>query len=179
MVFDYNMQIKDFLDLFSKDEKIPVTEVQGWIKENKHIPIRTFQWYVQEGLIPPPQFEGRNGFYRVDDFRLLVDIIRIIRTLKASMTVRFGELRDVLRKYNDNSRRIVDLLLNLIDEFPIFLHADETEEEYYYSTNDFVWSGTFDALIKGVDLNKFSILDISDDFERKKKLAKHSPGKLS
>jgi len=160
--------INRFLDTFSKDEKIPVTEVQGWFKDNKHIPIRTLQWYAQEGLIPSPQFEGRNGFYRVEDFLLLIDTIRIIRSLKASLTVKFGVLRDVLRKYSDNPRRIVDLLLNLIEEFPIFYQIDVFEEEVYDTTNDLIWHDTFAALVKGVDLDKFRILDIEDDIDRKK-----------
>lgn len=156
-------RIEDFLKEFNTLGKIPVTKVQEWYKNQKGIPIRTFQFYCKEGLIPSPEFQGREGFYSLEDFYILRDIMYIVMWVKDSAKVRITKLRRVLRKYVKRKRELIDMLLNLTDEFPLYYTDEVDEEDFYDRICDEIWERVFSDLEKGIELDKYSILDVADE----------------
>jgi len=156
-------RIEEFLKEFKPSGKIPVTKVQDWYKNNKGLPPRTFQFYCKESLIPSPKFEGRQGFYSFEDFYMLRDIMYILMWVKDSAKVRITKLRRVLKKYSKRKRKLVDTLLNVADEFPIYYSDEVEEEDFYDKVCDEIWGRVFSDLENGVDLDKYSIFDVADE----------------
>ena len=156
-------RVENFLKEFKPSGKIPVTKVQDWYKDNKGIPSRTFQLYCKEELIPSPEFEGRQGFYSLENFYMLCDIMHIVMWVKDSAKVRVTKLRRVLKKYSEKKRELVDMLLNLVDECPIYYSERRRGEYFYDKICDEIWGRVFSDLEKGVDLAEYKIFDVVDE----------------
>jgi hypothetical protein len=150
-----------------KDEgRIPVVEVQEWFRIQKRLPTRTFQWYVKEELFPAPIFEGRNGFYSIEDFKTLMDLIRIIRTLKDNVNLTFSKFRNILRLYKNVLRQLLDMLLNLLENYPMGYWDEDNSEAVYSIENYNIWTKVFEKLEKGGSLEEIYILDIQEEVVR-------------
>ena len=163
---DYDPRITEFLNKYVED-KVPSIDAQTWFKDNKGLPPRTFQWYVREELLPSPKLiEGRHHFYTKDEFRLLIDMVNVIQALKESTLIRFSMLKKVFGKYKD-MRALVDQLLMLTEKWPIYKPDQGGEEAYYNNINDRVWKIAIERLGKGVDLDKFTIIDIEAEVMEK------------
>lgn len=158
-------RLMDFLNEFKTDGKIPVVKVQNWFKENKGVPIRTFQWYCTEGLIRAPKFTGRKGFYTIDEFHIISDILRVASAIKASNTVRLANLYTASKAYSGKAK-LLDFLLNLIDNFPIYKADEQGEDFYYNSINDEVWLRVFRLLEKKAPLKNIRMLAIEKDIRK-------------
>lgn len=153
-------RIEEFLKEYKSSGKIPVTKVQDWYKDNKGIPLRTFQFYCKEGLIPSPKFTGRRGFYSLKDFYMLRDVMYLVAWIKDSAKVRTTKLRRILEKYP--KRKVMDMLLNLAEEFPIYYSDEVEEEDFYDKICDEIWGRVFSDLEDGVNLDKYKIFDVAD-----------------
>ena len=146
---------------------MPLFEVREWYEKNKGVSVRTFQWYGQEGFIPLPSYEGREGYYSLEDFRIVMDTMYIISWIKTSSKVKVTRLRRVLLKYKDSRRKILDALLNLIEQFPIYYWDDLKAEDFYDPVCDAIWLAIFNKLEEGVDLNALRMSDIADEVRNK------------
>jgi len=161
-------RINEFINSRLKDGKIPLSDVHEWYGQNKGIPIRTFQWYVQEEFIPAPSYEGREGFYTIDHFNIVRDTIYIMGWIKSSSKVRLTGLKRVLQKYKHNPREILDLLLNLVEEFPIYYSDDVREEDRYDSFCDMLWREVFKRVEEGCDLKELKLTEIAEEIRKTK-----------
>ena len=156
-------RVEEFLNKYQEEDKIPAIDAQNWCRDNLGLPPRTFQWYMTGKLIPQPKIvKGRNHFYTQKDFMSLLEYIRIVRVLKTSTRIRFKSLRKILNNSKDR-RKVLDLLLNMIDEYPIYDHPETGEMPYYNVVNDLVWSKTIDKLEKELKPDSINLIDFEEE----------------
>jgi len=160
-------RVTELLSKYSKSGKIPLSEVHDWYEKNKGIPIRTSQWYVQEEFIPAPSYEGRKGYYSLKDFKIVRETVYIIGWIKSSSKVKITRLKRVLKKYAKDRQAILNTLLNLVEEFPIYSTDDVNEEDRYDIFCDMLWKEVFDRLEKGVNLKTLKLTEIAEEVRKK------------
>ena len=142
-----NITAENFIGQYNIQGRIPVVEVQSWIKENKGIPLRTFQLYAKEGLIPAPQFEGRKGYYKLGDFEILLKAIHILKCIKESPDIKQTTFLNIQDKYRNDLSQLYDILLPLVNMCPIVKYDDKG---YHFSTsNNKVWIKILSELENG------------------------------
>lgn len=146
-----------------KDDRIPLTDVHSWVKENCQIAPRTFQLYVQEGLLPKPNFEWKNGFYTKKTFNDILDRIQVIKGIKLSEYIIMKTLKDIFENYKGKSEEVTQKLLSAIEEFPVYKLKGGSPR--YSHNNDKTLKRICDELREGVDLKTISFFDIQGEVE--------------
>jgi DNA-binding transcriptional MerR regulator len=154
-----DVHLKEFLSKYTDNDKIPVAEIQNFFNMFYSIAPRTFQFYTKEGLLPAPNFEWRNGYYSKEEVGYIFDTIRIIQEVKGSMMIKLKTLRNIINRYKDKRKEILDALLEAIEHYPL-RKPNGMNVLRYKSDNDKLLESIFNQLESGVDLERFSIIDM-------------------
>jgi DNA-binding transcriptional MerR regulator len=64
------------------------------LAEKAGVSVRTIRYYIEEGLLPPPTYEGKYSFYST----AYLDRLELIRRLKDSY-LPLREIREIMRPY--------------------------------------------------------------------------------
>ena len=105
--------------------------------------------------------------YSLEDFKIVRDTIYIIGWIKSSSKVKITRLKRVLKKYAKDRQVILNTLLNLVEEFPIYSTDDVNEEDQYDIFCDMLWKEVFDRLEKGVNLKTLKLTEIAEEVRKK------------
>lgn len=154
--------IIDFLKCYP-DGRIPSLDIQRWCKENMIIPMRTFQWYTEEELLPTPKvIEGKFHYYTPEEVLNIVAIIGILRVVRRSSSVRLGSLKRILKK-NKYSVKVISFLQKMVQMYPIIRYDEEIDEACVSPENADIWRIAIERIEKGVEVENIKLTDIEEE----------------
>ena len=154
--------INDLIKNYTKEGRVPVSEVHQWYRRHRGIPIRNFQRYVSNGILPPPVYEGRNAYYSVDVLsEIIIPLMRMINGIKRSNRLELKHLRNLYNKNKTSNKE--DMLKSfqyfmglykkrfdkLAAEHPIYSVSPSGDYEYS-ELNDLKWYEFFTKQYEGL-----------------------------
>jgi DNA-binding transcriptional MerR regulator len=153
--------IENFIKAKSKDGNLYLTDIYDFLNTRFRVPIRTFQWYVQETLLPAPKYEGRVGFYYEKVGSIVLERIRLIKSLK-EYDVKFSTIKKIFDRNEGKDDALIDRLSTVIESYPLFERGADPDEPVYNWQNAKTIQKYCERLAGGGDLEQIKVLDIEE-----------------
>lgn len=154
----------DYIDTFVKarikEGKLYLPDVYEFIKSRFMIPVRTFQWYVQEGLLPEPIDEGRTRYYPEELATQVLEKVRLLKALKEYSVIKFSVIKTIFEKYEKESPALIDLLSTAIENYPVFERGRIPDEPVFSWDNSEIMKELCNKLSRGEELGSIKVLNI-------------------
>jgi len=154
----------DYIEHYIKEKsvngKIALSDSYDFLKTRFNIPVRTFQWYVQEGLLPRPDMQGKNGFYPDDVALEVLEKARLIKEMKKYSVIKFSTIKSIFDNYRERRLKLIEALTNLIEQFPPFERGSDPDEPVFSWENAEVVKRVCERMRRGVQLEEISAVSI-------------------
>lgn len=160
--------IEDFINKNTEDGKVALSRIYEFLETRFRIPIRTFQWYAKQGLLPKPnEQEWKTKYYTKEAALETLQKARIITKLKDYTGVDLSTIREIFKQYKNQAQAIIEELLNDIESYPAFYQEDQYADTLFDRKNNMIMKRICEDLANGIDLTKLNTLDIENDIKAK------------
>jgi DNA-binding transcriptional MerR regulator len=153
--------IVSFVKEKTRDGKLALADVCEFLRTRFRIPVRTFQWYVEEGYLPSPLDENTKAkYYSADVAEEVLEKARLIKELKEYSVVKFSTIKDIFDNYKERKTKLIDFLSTIIEEFPAFERGMDPLEPVFSWENAEIIKRACQRLQKGEQLENIKMSEI-------------------
>jgi len=143
---------------------ISLSSLREFLQEQFEITPRTLSWYLSEGLIPKPEYEGREGYYDVEKIDI-INFVGALRILNREFNAPLRAASRVLSRHQKDLKRLVDMLGGLATDYPVqpWPFLDITGKNV---RNRIIREYFFEKLAQVETLEELSLLEVVEVLER-------------
>jgi len=146
-------------------QRVLLSSLREFLLEQFEITPRTLSWYLSEGIIPKPEYDGREGYYNLEKIDI-INFIGALRMLNREFNAPLRAASRVLSRHQKNLKRLVDMLGGLATEYPVqpwpFLDFDITGKN---ARNRLIRERFFERLAQVKTLEELSLLKLVEELE--------------